>query len=576
MFSKLLDRFDASVGGGSSSSRTLTPLNLLFCLLLLAPSFVWIALDRHVWPWDQACYGAASTDLWFILTHHPERYLFSLACQINHSRPPGIALLGQFFVPVGLLFHSVEFGLLLSILTVQLVNLLLLFDIGRSLAPKNKLAPYLACLVLAATPLFTYLSHEYFVEPLQLLSVLYFYWLFLRRETMSVTSGLAHLTLASTAALLAKASTPLYCCVPAALCAISFLRRFRAHGLSGNRTEGVLLLLGLFSLASTISWYLRNLHKIWIVVRDASFGTMGLHYGHQAGLFAKLGLWWDILLRSALLPPFAWIIGLSLLFLVCLNLRKATLSKIRPDGIDRTVIAVCLTQVGLILAIFSLNIGEDSRYIFALYPSLLIPALVLFREVNTPSWTTVFTGALACQYVFLNSTLFFSDNLVIQSLNKTGAALQHDDTRMFEVTRIVDLASDYTLHHYLIFCGCNYSWINPWTLDFYSAKQQCLGRPRARFEYWPVQASVSQIVPYLVNLPQFVFITLDTKHQKLEPDVLFANQFDEGVAHQVKEMTSAKRLAFPSDYGTLFLEKKEDVQFIPQVSELVRDSTDRQ
>jgi hypothetical protein len=238
------------------------------------------------------------------------------------------------------------------------------------------------------------------------------------------------------------------------------------------------------------------------------------------------------------------------------------------------VIAVCLTQAALILAVFSLNIGEDSRYVLALYPSLLIPLLVLMRQVNRPSWTTILTGALVCQYVFLNSSLFFPDNLVIQSLTKR-AALQHDDTRMSEVTRIVDKASDYTPHHYLIFCGCNYSWINPWTLDFYSAKQQYLGRPRARFDYWPVQASASEIMPYLESLPQFVFITLDPKHQKLESDVLFANQFDEGVARQVKEMNSTNRLAFPSDYGTLFLEKKEG-QSVPQVSELVHDSTDRQ
>ena len=41
----------------------------LFAAALVAPSVVWISLDRSIWPWDPAWYGEVSVDLWATLRH---------------------------------------------------------------------------------------------------------------------------------------------------------------------------------------------------------------------------------------------------------------------------------------------------------------------------------------------------------------------------------------------------------------------------------------------------------------------------------------------------------------------------
>ena len=78
----------------------------LLCVGLLAPSLVWIAEDRTVWPWDQASYGEVSSDLWFWMWHSFRRWVGELADGLN-MKPPGVVWLGQLFVPLRHIFGSV-------------------------------------------------------------------------------------------------------------------------------------------------------------------------------------------------------------------------------------------------------------------------------------------------------------------------------------------------------------------------------------------------------------------------------------------------------------------------------------
>ena len=117
----------------------------LMIAALLTPSFIWTSRDHSVWPWDQAWYGEVSVDLWFWLGHSLVRWWGEMIKGL-YLKPPGIVWLGQFFVPFRGMFGSVEAALLFSILLTQFVVLVLLFKIGRRMAPQSRLIPVVGVL----------------------------------------------------------------------------------------------------------------------------------------------------------------------------------------------------------------------------------------------------------------------------------------------------------------------------------------------------------------------------------------------------------------------------------------------
>src|SRR5580658_6859979 len=106
----------------------------LFCSAALIPSLVWAVRDRRVWPWDQAWYGEVSVDLWYLFTHAPGQWLWTMATALN-MKPPGAAWLGQLFVPLRDVLGSVEAALLFSIVLTQLIVLMLIYRIAVDAAP---------------------------------------------------------------------------------------------------------------------------------------------------------------------------------------------------------------------------------------------------------------------------------------------------------------------------------------------------------------------------------------------------------------------------------------------------------
>ncbi|MFX4377512.1 hypothetical protein ABTA44_20905, partial [Acinetobacter baumannii] len=70
---------------------------------------------HEIFAWDQASYADASVSLWYTLTHHARVWPTEMFKVILGARPPAVAWLGQFFVPIGQAMHSVDFGLLLSV-----------------------------------------------------------------------------------------------------------------------------------------------------------------------------------------------------------------------------------------------------------------------------------------------------------------------------------------------------------------------------------------------------------------------------------------------------------------------------
>jgi hypothetical protein len=210
-------------------TRRLAPAAVapLVGLLLAAPSFVWASVDRSIWPWDPAWYGETSVDLWATLRHN--HYLWPKAMQ--HAlgiKPPGIAWFGQFFVPLGGVLGSEQTALLVFQVLVQAASLAFLYAAARRVDGRP-FSIAAGVVLTASAPLFVSLSHDYFVEPLQTLSVVWVLFIMVSARRWHPSLTLAQLVAALAFGLLAKLATPLYQAAPAAVAVALSLPALRSR-----------------------------------------------------------------------------------------------------------------------------------------------------------------------------------------------------------------------------------------------------------------------------------------------------------------------------------------------------------
>ncbi len=280
----------------------------LILLLLVLPSLYWIGRDRSVWPWDPAFYAEVTTGLWFILSHRPSHWIRVLLSAFGF-KAPGIAWIGQFFVPLGELAGSVEVGLLLSILACQTGTLVLVYRTGRELVQDKELPPLLGAIVVGAAPLFIGMSHQYFAEPLQLFGVAYIYWIAARAPTGMARTP-SHLLLAASLALLGKASSPIYCLLPGGIAILDAWHNHRAPERRPYRFEDWLLLTTAITVAAaTAAWYWRNYGTYHDFVNQSASGKVALDYGHVDSFTHKLTYWLAALQKSVALPEVLLLAG---------------------------------------------------------------------------------------------------------------------------------------------------------------------------------------------------------------------------------------------------------------------------
>ena len=141
-------------------------------VVLVSPSLVWVSIDRSIWQWDQSWYGAGSINLWATLRLTPQAW-WSAMLHVFGSKPPAIAWIGQFFVPLGGVLGSTQVALLYSIELTLASSLALLYVSGRRLTEGDAVASLAGVLATASAPLVVGLSHWYLVEPIQSVAVVW-------------------------------------------------------------------------------------------------------------------------------------------------------------------------------------------------------------------------------------------------------------------------------------------------------------------------------------------------------------------------------------------------------------------
>ena len=455
------------------------PTLLIFVVML--PSLWWISSDRHVWPWDQAWYGEVSVDLWYKFSRHLSQWGPALLAAFG-SKSPGIAWLGQCFVPFGRAFGSIETGLLCSIVAAQIGSIALFYGIAKEFAPERRVVAAVGILLFAGAPLFVAMSHQYFAEPLQLFGVTYFYFLAATGHKLPRLTLLGHLLLATSIALLAKMTSPIYCGLPGVIAAYALFQKRPPKSEPSAKTawrEWAWLLAGVILCAACAAWYVKNLPALRAALQQQTSLEFTANYGRPGTFFEKVSYWLTAMQASFQLR---WVIVGQLLLVGA----GAALARIesgrtpRETGPWRFHLLALSSVIHIlgVLALCSTNYNEENRYMLPLLPAIATVNIWLVCRVREP-WLLAGIILLLCfQWVAVCSQALGWGDLDRRSCSYWLIPFDSSRRSAKELTRIVRQTSTADTHLRYNIVGVELPWLNANSLAFFAAKQQLKTRSR--------------------------------------------------------------------------------------------------
>ncbi|NLD71303.1 MAG: hypothetical protein GX649_01145 [Chloroflexi bacterium] len=443
----------------------------VLAVFLLLPSAVWIAQDRQAWPWDPAWYGEVSVELYYHLVHDSAWWPRLMGSAFG-QKPPGIAWFGQAFVPLGQALGSVDDGLLASILVTQALTLVL---VGRAILALTRSAGIAAAVVVgvAAGPLFIGLSHQYFAEPLQALSVAWFVLVAARAPHWGRARILSHLLAATVLAMLAKASSPLYCLGPG-LVGLAYAWRPGAGAERASWREPTVampLAAGLVAGLATTGWYVMNWGHVTGHVALSSSGPIAEMFGWYDTLWGSYAYWLRAAQKALFLPEVLAVLGILLLGAVALRIVRRRRG---GEGWDHpTLLAiVAVLQILGALAVFATSPNRENRFLLPLVPHVGVLLAWALLQVRLRPVT------LLCVALFLYQggvTYGQALGVLPRSAQATPWLIpahrdDADDAMMNAIiSRTCSTEADVWRNNVV---GVDLAWLNHNTLTYYAAKRR--------------------------------------------------------------------------------------------------------
>jgi hypothetical protein len=519
-----------------------------FCAIALIPSLLWTVRDRKVWPWDQAWYGEVSVDLWYLFTHAPRRWLEMMATGLN-MKPPGAVWLGQFFVPFRHTFGSVEAALLFSILLTQLAVLVLIYRISMEVAPDSPGIAYIAMASAAGAQIFVGLSHQYLVEPLQCLAIVWTVLIALRSTQWPPARTLIHLASAMLLGILAKASTPVYALVPICFILFTLSRRRQpwAFGAEWRRPASRALVCGfLLAAAAGALWYAVNYRAVLQHIRDAT-GEIGLNYGFRAPLAQKYILWLRFLEQAFLDSYLGWMIG----FLVLATGGAILVARAPFSHWRRRLLigSLSVAQIAVVLFGFALNDMVETRYLYALLPYVTLVIVVLCSAARYRAVQAVALAICLAQWVTVNRASF-EPAPVLKNQSAWLLPIVANSAAYQEVSDVIRRTSVFPGHNVV---AVEEPWLNSNSMAFFDAKNRLSTGVRSHYTSLGYAQKDSSAAMHRIEEFQARFvITLD---EPFQPAPNFVNLVSLAVLRELKSDEHFTRVPFPTEKGILIFER---------------------
>ena len=453
-------------GVGISLKRFEGLLISVLSVLVVLPSVVWVLMDQTAWAWDQAWYGKYSVDLFSALVHSPSEWP-STMLEVFVGRPPGIAWVGQFFVPAGMLIGSIDSGLLLSIVAAQAFGVMMMTRAVWELSSRRFRSVIIGLIVMASSPLFIALSHYYLVETMQTAAVCWFVLIMALSPRWSRLRTMSQLGLATSYAMLAKASSPLYCVGPGLVALYVVVRSQRKDDSRETMTTVVMATSAVCLGLATATWYYLNYQAVLAHMAMSASGRVAELYFEQEPFLTNLKLRL-LAIRADFFASFAAIaaIGCTLAAVVVSIVKGAPAEK-------RLTLAtqVALLQIVTTLAVLSVNSNRDDRYMLPLLPYFVLVICWAVERLNLRVVTVAVIVAFTYQGVNAHLAAFG----VVRRAPDAPEWLNPVNTNSGNVALLNALVSatcaEKTAQFYWNAVGVQLLWLNPPAVAYAAAKQ---------------------------------------------------------------------------------------------------------
>ena len=376
--------------------QTLLPLTVF-------PTFVWVALDRFAWGGDQSQYGRAAVRLSSALLHAPLTWP-SLMLDVFPMKPNALIWIGQWFVPFGRLFGSIDRALLVSVTLLQVLTLVLLYRAIRRVATPVPGVAAVACLAVSSAPLFIALGPQYLAETVQTLSVAWFLLILTHAPQWSRAFLFVQLVAAGSFALSTKELQPLFCVGPGLVALTHALRRRTTPpprpAFSRARLTAALFLP---LMIANLAWYLRNLGPVSQHLFAGAFGSgVRMFWGKEDTYPGTIFFWLDAGASHFFLP------GIAAVWLGLLTGGAVAFLRKRPRLVSHFTVsaAVAAVQLVIILLVFSLSPTRQPRYLLPALPYIAVLAAWGLQQLGHAAVTGLAAAVFSCQLIVVHSQAF--------------------------------------------------------------------------------------------------------------------------------------------------------------------------
>jgi hypothetical protein len=373
-------------------------LGLGIVIACLLPALLWTVLNQAPSSGDESQYARASLELFRTLLRSPAAWMYRLL-DVFPTKPNGLIWVGQFFVPVGYLFGSVDKGFLLSVWITQVLTVVVVYRVVLELTEKNLFAALLGSVIVASAPLFVMLGTYYMVESIQCLAVACFILIMVRAGSWDPATTIGVLLAATAFAIMTKATTPFFCIWPGLVALTTTIHRSRTGAAWRWREASAWLTIGVCLMIVAGAWYYRNWAAVVAHLRAASTGPVAAVWGKEDTFLNTLLYWFGALPHNFVFIPFL-AHALVLLVTVAIFVR-------RSDSVRFSkAILVVVLEIATVLGAFSLSTNRETRYLVPLLPYIAILICWSVQQVRNRIVTSVALTVFGLQLTVVYSIAF--------------------------------------------------------------------------------------------------------------------------------------------------------------------------
>jgi len=193
------------------ASEDLMVYSLLFLLIL--PSIAGVFLENRNWWYDAIIYGRHSIDSYQSLYSGSLNTWFGSMFTRYSQKPPLLIWIGQCFVPLGVFLGPVRKGLLFTPIVLSFLTVFISYIAFKRMFD-DKLIALAGAVFISSSPMFIGLSTCFYTEPLLLLVVAWFTYVYASHLSWDRYYALLHLLSVFFVSLLTKFSGPFYLILP--------------------------------------------------------------------------------------------------------------------------------------------------------------------------------------------------------------------------------------------------------------------------------------------------------------------------------------------------------------------------